>query len=335
MRNSASLLSICIPTYNRAALLRECLDSILVSARGYEDQVEIVISDNASTDDTHAVVAEFQRQCPQVCYHRHTANIGAENNFYVAAQIATGEYLWLFGDDDKMLPNAIPVVLRHLQQSYDLIISNFSVWTNDLSAVKLKNAMPLRRDVVFNDPNQLLASLGAQLSYISAVVIRKTLFLTPPRAEYDRFAEYGLAFLYVVYAGVATRCHGLYLSNPLFCNRDNPRGWSEQLWNRSFITGTQAVFARLRQLGYTAAAIRAADDCLLRDYVLRTILGRVRDGKSALPLLKLMQPRFKRHWFFWGVCIPAAFLPPPMLQLMTRLVRWRRATRGRAIHSHV
>jgi len=57
-----TLLSICIPTCNRSRLLHESLTSILNSAKGYEDKIEIVISDNVSTDDTGSVVARFQKE---------------------------------------------------------------------------------------------------------------------------------------------------------------------------------------------------------------------------------------------------------------------------------
>ncbi len=328
MSNSVPLLSICIPTYNRAPFLRECLESALESAAGHPE-VEILVVDNASADDTPALIERFQQRCPQIRYHRHATNIGGESNFYAAAQLATGEYIWLLGDDDKLFPHAIPLALRHLEQGYDFLVSNFSVWTNDFSAIKLKNMMPLRCDTVFDDSDHLLASLSVQLGYISAVIIKKTLFLTPAREDYDAYAAYGMAFLYVVYASLAAHCHGLYLSDPLLCNRANPGGWSEEAWDKVFITGTRLVFSRLQELGYSAFAVRAAHDRLLRDFVIRTILGRVRDSQSTWPLLKLMFPDFKRYWFFWAVCIPAALTPPPLLHLVTRIIREKRTRRLR------
>jgi glycosyltransferase involved in cell wall biosynthesis len=321
--NTSPFLSICIPTYNRVQYLRECLDSVLASANGIE-QVEVIIVDNASTDDTPSLAARLEQSHPRIRYHRHPVNIGPENNFYASVELARGEYVWLLGDDDKLLPHAIPSALHCLKQGYDLLISNFSVWTNDFSAVKLKSMMRLRRDMVFTDPNQLLANLGTQLGYISAVVIKRQLFLRPPRADYDAFAEYGMAFLYIVYTSVATHCYGLYLNTPLVCNRDNPRGWTEETWNKFFIMGTRQVFAHLRQVGYSSDAVRTAKDRLLRDFALRTILGRARDGQNAWSLVALMRPDFKTHWFFWAACIPAALVPPALLRWATRIVRWRR-----------
>ena len=55
------LLSICIPTYNRSKSLRICLLSILSQTKGYEEDVEVVVSDNCSDDDTMQVV-EWARE---------------------------------------------------------------------------------------------------------------------------------------------------------------------------------------------------------------------------------------------------------------------------------
>ena len=93
-------LSICIPTYNRARYLRELLPAILnqVDVGG----VEVVVSDNASTDDT----AEYLRTIKHPCFRWWTneENIGGDRNFLKCVAEAKGEYIWLLGDDD-LLPN--------------------------------------------------------------------------------------------------------------------------------------------------------------------------------------------------------------------------------------
>ena len=69
------MLSNCIPTYNRSAYLRECLESIVSSAKGHEEQFEIVISDNASTDDTVSSGSEFNLRYPWIKYRRNDTRV--------------------------------------------------------------------------------------------------------------------------------------------------------------------------------------------------------------------------------------------------------------------
>ena len=95
---SDPLVTIGISTYNRAeGYLREALASAL--AQTYEP-LEIVISDNASTDSTGEVVAEMADE--RVRYVRLDTNIGANGNFNHCLEMAAGEYFLLLHDDDRI-----------------------------------------------------------------------------------------------------------------------------------------------------------------------------------------------------------------------------------------
>ena len=74
------LLSICIPTYNRAEFLKDALDSILRQINeNNKDKVEICISDNASEDNTEELVEEYQKKSPiPIIYHKNEKNMGAD-----------------------------------------------------------------------------------------------------------------------------------------------------------------------------------------------------------------------------------------------------------------
>lgn len=95
---SRPLLSICIPTYNRSAVLRETLLSFL-NDPAFDDDVELVISDNASPDDTPAVVqaiiTEYHNK--RIIYHRNTENV-RDLNFSIVLSLGNGHYLKLLND---------------------------------------------------------------------------------------------------------------------------------------------------------------------------------------------------------------------------------------------
>ncbi|MDB5098551.1 MAG: hypothetical protein JWM80_2972 [Cyanobacteria bacterium RYN_339] len=92
------LLSILLPTFNRVAYLRECLDSLLATTV----DCEVVIGDNASEDDTPALLAGYND--PRIKYHRHAENLGPIANFNFLLGQARGRYVCIFGDDDIALP---------------------------------------------------------------------------------------------------------------------------------------------------------------------------------------------------------------------------------------
>jgi glycosyltransferase involved in cell wall biosynthesis len=125
----ASLLSICIPTYNRAELLKSALLSVMAQVKDFEGEVELVISDNCSTDDTRQVV-EWARQFGPLRYHRNDENIGAIPNILTLADnLAAGEFCWLLGDDELLRPGAVAKVVEILKSRPDLdyVYVNYSV----------------------------------------------------------------------------------------------------------------------------------------------------------------------------------------------------------------
>jgi len=95
------LLSIAIPTYNRGAFLNEELECILPQLIQYRDDVEIVISDNCSTDNTQQVVKSISdKYAFPIDYKRLDKNIYFEDNFDAVVNRTNGKYIQMMGDDD-------------------------------------------------------------------------------------------------------------------------------------------------------------------------------------------------------------------------------------------
>lgn len=97
MNSKSPLVSIGIPTFNRASMLRRSLDSALL--QDYPS-IQVIVSDNASTDETQAVCEEYCLADKRVVYVRHLENIGPAGNFMEVLKQATGEYFMWLGDDD-------------------------------------------------------------------------------------------------------------------------------------------------------------------------------------------------------------------------------------------
>jgi glycosyltransferase involved in cell wall biosynthesis len=116
----APLLSICLPTYNRARLLEDALNSLVPQVAAAGDEVELVISDNGSTDDTAAVVERARRLGP-FRYYRNESNVGfARNILRLTDELATGEFAWFQCDDDMTCPGGVQRVLTVLKSHRDL-----------------------------------------------------------------------------------------------------------------------------------------------------------------------------------------------------------------------
>lgn len=114
----APLLSLCIPTWNRAGRLKHLLKNIEQEIAGLETDVEVVIADNASTDDTAALV----RACSfPVRYGRQQKTVGITYNIlYASCELAGGKFVWVVGDDDLILPDGLRRIIDSLKKAPNL-----------------------------------------------------------------------------------------------------------------------------------------------------------------------------------------------------------------------
>lgn len=97
IENKRPLLSICIPTYNRAEVLQQMLETFVLND-DFDEEIEIVISDNASTDKTREVGENYAAKYSNIKYFRNEENI-RDKNFPLSMDRATGEYLKLMKDN--------------------------------------------------------------------------------------------------------------------------------------------------------------------------------------------------------------------------------------------
>lgn len=111
-KDTVPLVSVCIPTYNSGATLGETLASIF--GQNYP-RLEILVVDNASTDNTIEVASRFDD--PRIRIHSNAENIGAEGNFNRCIELASGEYTAIYHADDlytaRMVAEQVDFLERH------------------------------------------------------------------------------------------------------------------------------------------------------------------------------------------------------------------------------
>jgi len=115
--NNQILLSICIPTYNRAEYLNQTIQSI-VNSNGFGNQVEIVISDNCSTDNTESICNQWTNKYQNIKYFRQSQPTHiADQNFIDALTFATGQYLKLNNDTVLFRKETIKYMLNNIKDA--------------------------------------------------------------------------------------------------------------------------------------------------------------------------------------------------------------------------
>ncbi|WP_027669195.1 glycosyltransferase family 2 protein [Rhizobium leguminosarum] len=112
-------LSICIPTYNREAYLRNAL-TYCENDYKFDFPFEIVICDNASTDGTQQVVEEFIGRGLPIRYYKRESNAGAAANVTSALRLGKGEYVVYLADDDILIADAVADTVRYLDNNQEV-----------------------------------------------------------------------------------------------------------------------------------------------------------------------------------------------------------------------
>lgn len=101
------LVSVIVPTYNRAHLLPRAINSVLNQI--YQN-FELIIVNDGSTDDTEKVVKSFRDR--RIRYYEHETNRGADEAAYTGYNMAKGDYLASLGDDDELLSEALEITVN-------------------------------------------------------------------------------------------------------------------------------------------------------------------------------------------------------------------------------
>jgi len=162
----APILSVCIPTYNRGYLLRRCLASIVSQEAFYKSfLVEIVISDNHSTDNTQLICEEFAQKFPdKIKYIRQETNIPADENIVKVTSYASGEYLKLHNDTILSKENFLDEMLKTLEHSPDIAF--------------FLNAGTPAKDEIFecNDINSFVSNVSYWLTGIASYCFKTEVY---------------------------------------------------------------------------------------------------------------------------------------------------------------
>ncbi|NDC48946.1 MAG: glycosyltransferase family 2 protein [Micrococcales bacterium] len=328
-------LSICIPTYNRAFYLKQLIYSIIPQCFG---GIEIVVSDNASTDETKAVIEEFQHSHTNIRYVRSEINVGADRNLLNAVSNAHGKYCWLMGSDDIIEPGGLNSVLNIIAKHPNLsgISVNFNTYTRDLTRVE--NAVliaggKLKADYLFDNIEECFSLLGLYFGYFSGQIINRRLWHdVVSREDVSSYCE---GFLLVFLIGRILKVHPnwYYVNARCVGNRTGNDSILESMgfYQRQVIA--HEVFERSLRAHFSpnTAVYRDVQNCALSTYILRDCVGYKSNNinYSALWSLILLYTRvYKSFYIYWIVVLPILITPNWAIRgirVLYRLINKRRA----------
>lgn len=174
-------LTISIPTYNRANLIGETLDSILLQINdSTRARIEVLVSDNCSTDNLPGLIADYQKRYPGIItYVRNAENIDFSPNVNASVCKARGDFVLIMSDDDCLESSAIEDVLKVLDGHPDLGVGflHFRTWSKTLSEPVDK--LSTHPDRFYPDGTKYIVERHGSFSpaLISGILVRKTAWI--------------------------------------------------------------------------------------------------------------------------------------------------------------
>jgi glycosyltransferase involved in cell wall biosynthesis len=173
-------ISICIPQYNRINYLLESLR--IIETQTFE-HIEIVISDDCSTDDTQLKILELkQRYKYPIIYARSETNLGYDRNLREAIGLATGEYILIIGNDDTINPDCdLKDVIRFIEDSgYPDI--GFSNYFEEGSGEITRRAQTTR---LLGSGTEIALKYYSCFSFVGGIIIKRSVFLKYDTDKFD------------------------------------------------------------------------------------------------------------------------------------------------------
>jgi glycosyltransferase involved in cell wall biosynthesis len=250
--NTNTLLAICIPIFNRAEVFSYSFKSIVnsISLFNHFQSVEVIVSDNCSTDDIKGIVFKTIDEYPNVKirYHRNNSNIGLARNFIKSVDLSNSKYSWIVGSDDFFYKNTISLIIDLLNNNSDLdfftlAFQRLNLKKTNLDEISFCNNLETLKvgNVTFTDelihPKYENVYLGSMMVNIFRTDIWKSFVID--NNKLDGFTNiYNIYPHVVIFANRFLRLKALHVYSKILIVGEGVREWStdygDSFWDSSF-----------------------------------------------------------------------------------------------------
>ena len=253
-------LSIAIPTYNRSYFLNNNLKQLL---REYDNNFEVIIQDNASTDNTKEIVEKYIKLGLPIIYERNLTNLGWTKNFEICFKKAKTKYMILLGDDDIIVNGGVDIILKNINEhNPDIIFMNaFSIKNYDKEYYASKN------DSQLFDLDEFLCETILQFRLISSYVV-KTEYVNKVKEFSGNFAH-----LHVVFETLSNAKKFLKINNKLIGSFINNSDFDHKVnFSDVYVKEFFLLFNKYLSTTLSRKSIIEIENIMLKKYLPKLIL---------------------------------------------------------------
>lgn len=306
------LLTISIPTYNRARYLKICLESLAPQVAATGSEVEIAIYDNDSGDETERTVRSFVEKGYRITYRRNRENIGSDRNIVQCFHEASGKYVLILGDDDVLLDNALQKIVSVLRPAdYGGVLLHAFGYEFDFVGEKPPHIG--RMVTSYRDANAFIRRVGLQSSFISSIVINKSLIrdIDPETFAGTKLVQSYL-FFHAALKAPENLCFDEYV---IAAKRDNSGGYRfSEIFARNF-TAMMESFVPLGLSRSTVDTVNRKNLWLYFPNHIVRLRSRVFDTAEIDKTYNELHAVYRTEPLFW-ICVAPSLKLPRFLALL-------------------
>lgn len=276
--NNPPLLTIAIPVYNGANLISKTLESIAQQIQHIPfGKIEILISDNASTDDIKSKVDKYLSVFgASLTYSRNSSNLGYDGNIAELSKRATGDYIWFFGCGEVMLPDALCRILESLaDKSCDNLLLNFGIESEDNPGEIQPSGVSLLNDARFSTAEEFLKETGMAITPMSANIISREAWIHAAQRPLTTDDWAHVERIFCILANDAYK-GGRFLSSPAFILLRDTNGW----WTHDGLLYIYSLELRKSILGLYSLGVSDDVVSLLLNITYKSLLPAIVFSKS-------------------------------------------------------
>jgi len=312
------LISVAIPTYNRSAFLDLCLAQISKQMSGNEQYLEVIVSDNASSDNTAEIVQKYISAGFPISYVKNSENIGADNNITQAFQLARAKYVLVLADDDVLVDDALSRIVSLLKTGdYGVVHLNSYPYRRDFAAETPKRNSKI--SIVYDDRKRFVKKVNYFFTFLSGNIVNKT--LVNKDLAIEQFNNTNMIQLSWTFSALFNAPKNAYMEQwTIAAKSDNTGGYKIC---KVFGVNLNKVFDIFAAQGVDKAYFRIINRRLLFSFFpnyIRTL--RKNPGNyHQEDYFATLYPVLGGYVNFWLFSVPAMVLPLPMVRFHMFIIR--------------
>ncbi len=292
-----TLLTIAIPTKNRAFYLKQNLEQLKREIAGVSEKIELIVSDNCSSDETENIVRSCIDKGYAISYVRNDQDIGWGRNFLQCFTMARGAYVLILGDDDFIVDGGLALLVDRLRaQKYGVVCLKPYGFDFDF-----RSEFPsgTESEVSYSEAGRFVHDVGALLTLISCCVINKQV-LSSLSIKFDEIDSKNLPVLHLVLRAALSASRNLFIKKYLVgCKRNNSANY---IFSEIFVNEMWRIIESFATIGLDAKTLYALRRRLLISYYPQYILqGRLLEDANLYVDLYNFDQKFGRSliYKFW------------------------------------